>query len=157
MNLNVPRLCHVAIAWCLWAGLGGAPLSTAADEANPAPPEVDLAKPLREEMDKLRKESAQLKEEVANLRKEVALLRRENQQLRRLIAEKTENTGTDAPARAATAPAEPPQAEPPEPALTHWLSSVSGKRHNANCRYFKTTDGAPCRANEGQACKICGG
>jgi septal ring factor EnvC (AmiA/AmiB activator) len=157
MNPKVPRLHRLAVAWWLLAWLCGAPMSPDAEEANPARPAAEPTKSLREDMDKLRKESNQLKEEVAKLREEVALLRRENQQLRRLIAERAEITGTNAPARAVPTPAQPPHAAIADSALTHWLSSLSGKRHNSNCRYFKTTDGTPCRAHEGQACKICGG
>lgn len=156
MNLNLPRLCHVAVAWGLLWCAASPPMSPAA-EANPAASAVDLAPSLRAEMDKLRKESAQLKEEVARLRAEISQLRRENQQLRRLIAERSEITGTNAPARAAEAHVKPESSEAAESALTHWLSTASGKRHNSTCRFFKTTEGAPCRANEGQACKICGG
>lgn len=38
----------------------------------------------------------------------------------------------------------------------YWISK-SGKRHNENCRYFKTGGGREGKANEGQPCKICGG
>lgn len=39
---------------------------------------------------------------------------------------------------------------------SYWISST-GKRHNSNCRYFKTSKGAPGSAGQGTACKICGG
>jgi hypothetical protein len=41
--------------------------------------------------------------------------------------------------------------------LTHWLTTSSNKRHNSSCRWFKNSNGRPCRANEGIPCKICGG
>jgi hypothetical protein len=37
-----------------------------------------------------------------------------------------------------------------------WLSS-SGKRHNSGCRYYKTSKGRACGANDGVPCKVCGG
>lgn len=40
----------------------------------------------------------------------------------------------------------------------YWLNTASGVRHRAGCRYFgKTKDGRACAAQEGRACKICGG
>jgi len=39
-----------------------------------------------------------------------------------------------------------------------WINSSSGVRHNNKCRYFgKTKNGKYCGANEGRACKLCGG
>ena len=37
-----------------------------------------------------------------------------------------------------------------------WLSS-SGKRHNSGCRYYKTSKGRACGADDGVPCKVCGG
>jgi hypothetical protein len=41
--------------------------------------------------------------------------------------------------------------------LTHWLTTSSNKRHNSSCRWYRTSRGQPCRADEGIPCKICGG
>ena len=41
--------------------------------------------------------------------------------------------------------------------LTHWLTKSSKKRHNSSCRYFRQSNGRPCGANTGIACKSCGG
>ena len=42
--------------------------------------------------------------------------------------------------------------------LTHWLNLTSGVRHNKDCRHFRDTkQGRMCRADEGTACKHCGG
>ena len=41
--------------------------------------------------------------------------------------------------------------------LTHWITSSSNKRHNSSCRWYRTSHGRPCRADEGIPCKICGG
>jgi len=40
----------------------------------------------------------------------------------------------------------------------YWLNTKSGVRHNRSCRWFgNTTNGRPCRPDEGRACKQCGG
>ncbi len=40
----------------------------------------------------------------------------------------------------------------------YWLNSESGVRHNRSCRWFgNTSNGRPCRKDEGRACKQCGG
>jgi hypothetical protein len=39
---------------------------------------------------------------------------------------------------------------------TYWISA-SGKRHNANCRYYETGKGREGAADEGSPCKVCGG
>lgn len=44
-----------------------------------------------------------------------------------------------------------------EKALSHWVTTSSGKRHNSSCRYFKNSKGRASGPNEGVACKICGG
>jgi endonuclease YncB( thermonuclease family) len=46
----------------------------------------------------------------------------------------------------------------PPAALTHWLNTDSGVRHNSSCRYYRATrEGRPCAGNVGRACGICGG
>jgi hypothetical protein len=42
------------------------------------------------------------------------------------------------------------------PATGYWITGT-GKRHNPNCRYFKTTKGRDGTAAEGTPCKACGG
>lgn len=60
-------------------------------------------------------------------------------------------------------PATGTKAEKPEPkkttdpALTHWITFSSRKRHNASCRWYARSKGRKCTATEGIACKICGG
>lgn len=38
-----------------------------------------------------------------------------------------------------------------------WLNTKTGVRHRPDCRYYGTGPGRPCRANEGEPCKLCGG
>ena len=45
----------------------------------------------------------------------------------------------------------------PKAALTHWITSSSGVRHNRSCRWFSNSKGRLARASEGRACKQCGG
>jgi micrococcal nuclease len=40
---------------------------------------------------------------------------------------------------------------------SHWLTGSSNKRHNSSCRYYRKTNGRPCGASDGTACKLCGG
>ena len=42
-------------------------------------------------------------------------------------------------------------------ALTHWITTSSGVRHNSSCRYFNNSKGRMCLATAGRACKRCGG
>lgn len=39
----------------------------------------------------------------------------------------------------------------------YWITTSSRKRHNRSCRYFRNSKGKYGSANEGIACKICGG
>lgn len=40
----------------------------------------------------------------------------------------------------------------------YWLNLRSAVRHNADCRYFDPAgDGRYCGADEGRACRVCGG
>lgn len=41
--------------------------------------------------------------------------------------------------------------------LSHWITLSSGVRHNRSCRWFERSNGKLVRANEGRACKQCGG
>jgi micrococcal nuclease len=43
-------------------------------------------------------------------------------------------------------------------ALTHWLNTNTGVRHNSTCRWHgKTKGGRECTADEGKSCDQCGG
>lgn len=97
--------------------------------------------------------------ELLRLRTENQKLREENQRLRQLL---TTTPATPAPAKESGAthkPANAPETAKPADAqgLTHWITTSSGKRHNSACRYFKTTQGRMGRADEGVACRVCGG
>ena len=68
------------------------------------------------------------------------------------------------PPASAGAPSAPAKQEPaPKPETkakesdAFWLTTSSGVRHNAKCRYFKTSKGRSAAKDEGRACKICGG
>jgi hypothetical protein len=66
-----------------------------------------------------------------------------------------------ASAGAPTTQAKPEPAPKPESKTKEsdgfWITTSSGVRHNAKCRYFKTSKGRPATKDEGRACKICGG
>lgn len=48
--------------------------------------------------------------------------------------------------------------DPPAHAMTHWLNTKTGVRHRSSCRWYgQTKNGRPCTADEGEACKVCGG
>ena len=40
---------------------------------------------------------------------------------------------------------------------THWIKNGSERRHRKGCRYFGKGDGRPCKEDEGEPCKVCGG
>jgi len=88
---------------------------------------------------------AKLKARINELEGLVASLREENASLR-----KSGNPDASTPATP-TAKAQPQEST----GITYRLSK-SGKRHNSRCRYFKSTD-EECTANDGVACKVCGG
>jgi hypothetical protein len=105
-------------------------------------------------------DSSALKAKITELQSIVESLRRDNAALREQLA------------GAASRPAAPPVAPATMPAGAigfaaapaaaapagggYWISST-GKRHNANCRYYQTSRGRPGAGNEGVGCKICGG
>ncbi len=104
-------------------------------------------------------DASALKAKITELQSTVDSLRRDNAALREQLA------------GAASRPAAPPVAAPrPSSAAGfsassaavdpagggYWISST-GKRHNANCRYYQTSKGRPGSASEGVGCKICGG
>ena len=112
----------------------------------------------------LQKEIQSLRQETERLKKEGESLRTENQVLRKLLAERQAapaqprlEASVTAPAR--TAPLVTPSTgiQPAKGTLTNWLTTSSSKRHNSSCRYYMNSKGRPCRADEGIACKICGG
>lgn len=39
----------------------------------------------------------------------------------------------------------------------YWMTTKSGVRHNARCRYYGKSNGMPCGPSDGRECKICGG
>jgi cell division protein FtsB len=94
---------------------------------------------------------------IQELEKTIAVLRADNAALRGQLANLSKQpvpvtnvvNSTKGPSPAASDAA---QAD----ASAHWISGT-GKRHNANCRYFGTGKGHACGPNEGAACKICGG
>lgn len=120
-------------------------------------------------------DSSQLKEirqQLEKLKSENNALKQENQVLRKLVFEKQSSApaqpvSSPTPSSASTQPA--PTASPstpsparvvpskPSSAVEYWITTSSGKRHNSGCRYFQTSRGRAGEANEGTACKICGG
>ena len=129
------------------------------DKASPGGDKPRDLQTIQSEIEQLREAHGKLRDEVAKLREENAQLRKENQALRLLLAEKI-NTGAGA-ASTNAATNILTQTNSPTPAavnaLTNWLTSASGKRHNSRCRYFKATSGRFCSPDEGQPCKLCGG
>ena len=104
-------------------------------------------------------DASALKAKITELQAMVESLRRDNAALREQLA------------GAAARPVAPPVAAPrPAGAMGfaapsagaadvgggYWISST-GKRHNANCRYYQTSKGRPGSPGEGVGCKICGG
>ena len=108
-----------------------------------------------------------LAREVERLQRENAALKAENQALRRMVFEaKAVSPEAVAPSASGTSSSSSTSAAASAERATsksgvneksHWLTSSSGKRHNRQCRYFQASKGRPCAANEGTACKICGG
>jgi len=55
-------------------------------------------------------------------------------------------------------PAASPTPAPQADAETgFWITTKGKKRHNSKCRFYKKTEGKPCEATEGVACRVCGG
>lgn len=52
--------------------------------------------------------------------------------------------------------AAPVVSAPADATANYWLSKT-GKRHNSSCKWFRTCAGKECGANDGVACKMCGG
>lgn len=88
---------------------------------------------------------------VRELEALVERLREENAMLRRAGA----SPAAVAPAVSRVTPASGASAENPETGTGYRISST-GKRHNSRCRYYNSA-GRAGTANEGVACKVCGG
>ena len=99
-------------------------------------------------------------EEVGRLKRENEVLRSENQRLRKLLAESIARPPTAEEPATSPKPAKKSAASGGQAAnekeTGFWLSEGE-KRHNATCRYYRTSKGKPCGPNEGEACKVCGG
>lgn len=93
---------------------------------------------------------------IAQLKAENEALKQEIQNLRKLLA-----TGSSTTSEATTEPktATPTVSSTSETANStgFWLTSSSKKRHNSSCRYYKSSNGSECGANDGIPCKVCGG
>ncbi len=109
-------------------------------------------------------DASALKAKITELQAMVDSLRRDNAALREQLA-----GAASQPAAPPPLPSSPPTDPSGSPGLTsgsasaapaaaggYWISST-GKRHNANCRYYETSKGRPGSASEGVGCKICGG
>lgn len=53
--------------------------------------------------------------------------------------------------------AAPTYGAPADPAMTHWLTTNSKKRHNKTCQHYQKSNGRQCLPNEGTAAGCCGG
>jgi regulator of replication initiation timing len=106
---------------------------------------ADTTTDYSKQIEKLQAENAKLKEEIQNLRK---LLGSSPTQASPVV-----NTSTT------TQTADKPAIQPSGDVKTtgFWLTSSSKKRHNSSCRYYKTSNGSECGANDGTPCKLCGG
>src|SRR6476620_792424 len=96
---------------------------------------------------------------LQELQKQLQQLKQENQLLRALLTQGNSTTAT-APVKSATALGAQTAAaagSSDQQSLTHWLTTSSSKRHNSSCRYYRTSRGRACGADEGIPCKICGG
>ena len=104
-------------------------------------------------------DASALKAKITELQSTVNSLRRDNAALREQLAGAAVRPLT--PPVAALMPAgamgfaSAPAAAAPAGG-GYWISST-GKRHNANCRYYQTSKGRPGAPGEGVACKTCGG
>lgn len=87
---------------------------------------------------------------IAELEAKVSQLQQENESLRRQMVSTPAPSYRPSGANSFT----PSSPQPSSPGATHAISST-GKRHNSGCRYFGS--GRPCGANDGIACKVCGG
>lgn len=111
----------------------------------------------------------EIRQQLEKLKSENVALKQENQVLRKLVFERQNApqpppVSSPTPSSVSTPPPAPYTPSParlvpskPSSAVEYWITTSSGKRHNSGCRYFQTSRGRPGEANEGTACKICGG
>jgi hypothetical protein len=104
-------------------------------------------------------DASALKAKITELQSMVESLRRDNAALREQLAGAAARP--IAPHVAAPRPVGAMGFAAPGAGAAHvgggyWISST-GKRHNANCRYYQTSKGRPGSATEGTPCKKCGG
>lgn len=88
----------------------------------------------------------QLAAKVSELEETVGSLRRDNAALREQLSSGSAPGGKDGESRTAAG----------ERGGKYWIAK-SGKRHNENCRYYKTGNGKEGTSREGEPCKVCGG
>ena len=158
MNWKSLRVLAQSVQLPFVIGLGGLLVAAfAEDNPEPARPPAE-SQEAHAELEKIRDGINRILEENSRLKEENAQLRKENQQLRRLLAEKAGAGRLTNPAPAPVSGVQSSVADPgPDSALAYWLSTSSGQRHNSRCRYFKTGEGRFCGAEDGKACKLCGG
>jgi hypothetical protein len=101
--------------------------------------------------------TAALTARVRELEALVERLREENAMLRRAAAAPAANPAVSrvTPSSGASSGASAGGAENPGTGMSYRISST-GKRHNSRCRYYNSA-GRAGTANEGVACKVCGG
>jgi septal ring factor EnvC (AmiA/AmiB activator) len=102
----------------------------------------------------------ELMAKIQELDAAMASLRKDNAALRAQLAgdggsSSAESSGEETDQKGSLGPV-PGTATPAKSGKLYWVSKT-GKRHNENCKYFKTGSGREGRENQGQACKICGG
>ena len=78
--------------------------------------------------------------------------RRDNSTMR----EQVQDTGIKGGTKSESSTTAPTASAPNTDGKKYWISK-SGKRHNENCRYFKTGRGEEGTATDGEPCKVCGG
>ncbi|MBI2926557.1 MAG: hypothetical protein HYY24_12755 [Verrucomicrobia bacterium] len=100
-------------------------------------------------------EDSQLREDIKALRDENRELRED---IRKVLGAEKGKERPDAPQATPAAKAGTVSTlAPPQGALSHWLTTSSGKRHNSKCPFYKSSTGKPCGPKEGKACGVCGG
>jgi hypothetical protein len=103
-------------------------------------------------------DSSALKAKIKELQSTVESLRRDNEALRDQLASSTpQATSPTVPATIPSSSLGVSSGSSAAPTSGGFWISSTGKRHNANCRYYQTSRGRPGSSGEGVACKICGG
>ncbi|MDX2111160.1 MAG: hypothetical protein SFY80_13070 [Verrucomicrobiota bacterium] len=98
-----------------------------------------------------------LKAEIHSLRATIESLKKENGQLRKQLATKPQDPTVAAKKGEGKTVSDNGTLPPAEQESTGFWLAKSGKRHNTKCRYYQTGQGHSCGAEDGVACKICGG